>query len=132
MRRLFADQAHRRWAVALAAILLPAALGQLTMRAIAEPTDLGISAVRRGDEVLVSRVEPAGWAWDAGARPGDSVVAVDGRPLNAQGDLATLSLAASLEVRSGDRNLTVAPQATNVPTTVGQRLITAALGAALT
>ncbi len=72
-----------RWGICAGLAILLLALGQLVLLAADTPPVLGIRATAYGTGAAVEWVQPAGAAWDAGIRPGDTIVAVDGRAIGA-------------------------------------------------
>jgi diguanylate cyclase (GGDEF)-like protein/PAS domain S-box-containing protein len=65
---------------------------------------LGVRAELRGAAVVVDWVQPAGSAWDAGIRPGDVVVAIDGLSIAGSPDPLQVPLASTIAVRSEVQN----------------------------
>jgi len=94
--------------------------------------DLGLTARPDGGELVIERVHPAGWAWYLGLRPGDLVVAVDGRPIDPSDGESLLKTASLVEVRSssGEHRMVPLPTRTG-PTTVLQKLAFLGLAFAL-
>ncbi|MGH2350930.1 MAG: ATP-binding protein [Chloroflexota bacterium] len=91
--------ASRRWvviAVIMAAFVMLA--GQSLTEATRPPT-LGVQAGREGERLVVSWVQPTGLAWDAGVRPGHSIVAINGQAASGSDDPAMVAAAPVLEVR---------------------------------
>ena len=103
-----------RWAtVALLTVIL-VALAEISLAEGSAPPRLGLSARATGEGLVVDRVLSAGWAWDAGLRPGQVVVAIDGRPVGGGADVAAIAVARALTVRAGDGTELVASVATAV------------------
>lgn len=77
-------------------------LSQLSLREMAGAPILGLRLRAEGSQLVVAWVQPAGYAWNAGVRPGDVVVAVDGRPVPPAVDAEAAARASSIDVRSRD------------------------------
>lgn len=76
------------------------ALGQSCLLAADEPRRLGLRVAADGGWLVVTWVQPAGFAWDAGIRSGDRVVGVAGRPVTSPVDPAAVAAAAEVRVRA--------------------------------
>ena len=71
---------HWRFFVVGAMTLWLVGLGVLTVGQSTQPFDAGIRTTNSGDGVVVSWDQAAGPLWDAGVRPGDEILGVNGRP----------------------------------------------------
>lgn len=97
-----------RWGI-VAAVLV--ALAILTEASLAETTRrpiLGVRAIGVGDNLVIAWVQPAGWAWDAGVRPGDTLVAIDDHVIVPGADPGSVAAASSIQVRSADGTVAAA------------------------
>lgn len=56
--------------------------------------------MRDGDRLIIGWVQPAGWAWDDGVRPGDIVVAVADRVTTSDMAPSTVAVAAAITTRT--------------------------------
>jgi signal transduction histidine kinase len=102
--------AHTRWVAALAVIILFIILAQAALNEAGRPRRLGISgAINSQGELIIARVQPAGWAWDAGIRAGDRVVAIDGRPWSPEIAPAALAETQQIETLAPNGQPRVAP-----------------------
>lgn len=79
-------------------------LGIFCWRATAVPPQLGLHTVEVGQDLIVSSVYPAGLAWTGGIRPGDTITAVNGVPVNEKAPVDIAS-AASVQVRAQDGDI---------------------------
>lgn len=64
----------RRWIIAALFIVLTVLYGELCLQQSNRMPDLGLQTAFRGEQLVVSKVQPAGLAWAAGIRPGDQVI----------------------------------------------------------
>ncbi|HEY3061023.1 MAG TPA: ATP-binding protein [Chloroflexota bacterium] len=101
----------RRWVIVALAISLVLWLAQASLARQEQPW-LGLSAAMDTDELIVGWVQPGGWAWDSGVRPGDRVLGIDGRLVAGPGDAGLLINAQSVEVRSPSGAIVSAPAMT--------------------
>jgi len=67
----------RRWIVVVVAAIAVTWLAHDSLLIGSTPPSLGVAARAEPGRLIVQWVQPAGWAWDAGVRPGDVVVSVD-------------------------------------------------------
>lgn len=56
-------------------------------------------AARAGGQLQIAWVQPGGWAWDAGVRPGDLIIAVDGQPTDRATSSAAVATARAITAR---------------------------------
>ena len=91
--------AYRRWPVIAACIIALAGLCQASLTEAGRPRRLGLRAEERGGQLVVAWVQPGGFAWDIGVRPGDTILAIDGHPALA-GDAAAAAGADRLLART--------------------------------
>ncbi len=89
-----------RWVVVAAIVVALVVLAQLSLAETTRRPLLGVHAAREGDRLVLDWVVPASFAWDAGARPGDTVLAVEGRPVDARDDPALVATAGAIAVRA--------------------------------
>jgi signal transduction histidine kinase len=92
--------ARWRWVVALLVIIGTMALTQLVLRQQEYGPQLGLSATWKGNQLTLDRVHPAGWAWDAGLRPGDTVLRVNDLPIEPDDDASLVNTARTVEARA--------------------------------
>lgn len=97
---LLATVRGQRWWVAAATMVILSGLAAACLTETRRPVRLGLDAAETGNQLVVSRVQPAGWGWDAGIRPGDLVIATDGRIVDRQVLPVTVARAREVEVRS--------------------------------
>ncbi|HEX2035234.1 MAG TPA: PDZ domain-containing protein, partial [Chloroflexota bacterium] len=90
--------------MATVAVALLIGLAQFNLDAANRGPTLGVRAERRGDQLVVTWVQPAGPTWDAGVRPGDVVVAVDGRLITPNDSPALVDGASTVQVLSASRS----------------------------
>lgn len=90
-----------RWGRVAVLIVALIALGQLALAAGEEAPRLGLRVAADAGGAVVSWVQPAGTAWDAGIRPGDRPIAPDGRPLPVA-EAGAAAGGASIRVRRAD------------------------------
>lgn len=110
-----------RWIIAAVVLVGLVGLTQVSLVETTRQPLLGVRAARIGDQLVVNWVLPAGWAWDAGVRPGDIVVAVADRPVAPDIDEGDVTIAPSLEVRSVSRATTRVAVASAVETSAQYR-----------
>lgn len=91
-----------RWAVAVATFVALIVVGEISLTEENRPLELGLRAERSGDRLVVAWSYPRGVAWDAGVRPGDVVLTIDGRPASGDDPPGAVSTARRLEVRAAD------------------------------
>lgn len=89
-----------RWLVVVVAFVGLVGLAHLSLDAAAQTPELGLRTVRQGEQLVVTWVQPAGLAWDAGVRPGDRITAVDGQAVTPQDGPAAVEDAGAVEVSS--------------------------------
>ncbi|MDP9374813.1 MAG: PDZ domain-containing protein, partial [Chloroflexota bacterium] len=94
--------AAQRWAVVAALLVLLLGMTEATFAEMTRRPLLGPRAERRGEHLVVTWLQPAGFAWDAGVRPGDVVLEIDGGPVSAMTDPAAVWAADRLAVRLAD------------------------------
>jgi signal transduction histidine kinase len=96
-----------RWVIVAAVFVALVELAQLAVAERLKPPQLGLSGIRIQDEqqLVIDWVQPGGPAWDAGARPGDTLVAVAGPLGTSVSDPATLASARLAQVRSASGRL---------------------------
>jgi len=90
------------------AISLVIWLAQASMARTERPW-LGVSVATDAEELVVRWVQPGGWAWDSGVRPGDRVVGINGHGVAGPSDAALLADAQSVDVRTPSGALLSAP-----------------------
>jgi signal transduction histidine kinase len=88
-----------RWAVAATVITLLVVLVEVALAELATSPRLGVRAESDGQQIRISWVQPAGLAWDAGVRPGDRLLTLDGYPA-ADGNTSETDTAQSVEVEN--------------------------------
>src|SRR5690348_1656287 len=110
-----------RWAVVLVIVLGLFSLMSVLQSDADAPPWLGMRAAYVGDGLRVTWVQPAGWAWDAGVRPGDLVQHVDGASQADPGDLNDATLVDVVSSQTGE-TLTVPDGAVNVPQSPFERM----------
>lgn len=64
----------RRWVIAALFIVLTVLYGELCLQQSNRTPDLGLQIAFRGEQLVVSKVQPAGLSWAAGIRPGDQII----------------------------------------------------------
>lgn len=97
-----------RWGVVAAAIVALAILTEVSLAETARRPILGVRATGVGNHLVIAWVQPAGWAWDAGVRPGDTLVAIDERAIVPGTDPGEVATAGSIGVRSADGTIATA------------------------
>lgn len=75
-------------------------LGQVSLAATHHQPWLGVRVTDTGGQLSVTWVQPASLAWDAGVRPGDTIIAVDGRPVRSSDSAATIDGASFVRAQS--------------------------------
>lgn len=98
----------QRWVAVAVTVAALIGLAQLSLAEPARPPRLGLQLAAEGERLVVVAVHPGGLAWDAGIRPGETVVAYDGRPVTAAVDLATVAAAAAVHTESAAGVVTIA------------------------
>jgi signal transduction histidine kinase len=113
-----------RWVIVIPVALALWTIAAFSASASSGPAWLGLRASMHDDVARVDWVQPGGYAWDAGVRPGDQLLRVDGGLVNGSGGLETLNPAALDDARTivarSDRThqvLTAPPASDSVPTT---------------
>lgn len=91
-----------RWVLVAVLALLLFGLNESAGRQSAQETVLGIRSQQTGQEQVIVWVLPAGPAWDAGIRPGDTVIEVDGRPVLSAITPDVVAAASTITVRQPD------------------------------
>jgi two-component system NtrC family sensor kinase len=86
--------------LATALLLLAMGAANIVQRATSDDVEDGVLWVERSSGVIAAEVANRSAAADAGVRPGDVLLAVDGQPINGRDDVIALQLRAS----SGDRH----------------------------
>jgi signal transduction histidine kinase len=81
-------------------------LTQASLDATERQPSLGVRLGRDGAGFVAEWVQPAGIAWDAGLRPGDRIVAVDGQPVSSTSDLARATTVRALAPDGQERSAT--------------------------
>lgn len=89
-----------RWAVVACAFLGLLILSQASVAAARQQPSFGLRATWRGAQLRITWVQPAGFAWDAGIRPGDIVTEVAGQRLRGHTPPEALLNAPTVQVRS--------------------------------
>lgn len=89
-----------RWAVVACAFLGLLLLSQASMTVTSQQPTLGLRAERRGTQLRIAWVQPAGFAWDDGIRPGDVVTEVDGLRVDGHTRPEALASAPNVQIRS--------------------------------
>ena len=90
-----------RWAVVLPLTVALLLLGAAVYADSNNPPWLGLRLSPDGDGTTISWVQPAGWTWDAGVRPGDRLVQVDGQAPSPTVDLDTARTVEVVSATSG-------------------------------
>ncbi len=90
----------RRWAIAATCLVVWLALGQLCLKATSQDALLGLRASEQQAKLVISWVQPAGSAWDAGIRRGAVVTDINGRAVTPPTSPAAVAGATSVRVRS--------------------------------
>ncbi len=101
--------ASQRWIVVAVTFMLVAWLAYTSVLASAAKPWLGLSAASSERGLVVQWVQPGGWAWDSGIRPGDAIISIDGLPVDAL-DSALVGSASRVQVRSVVGELMEAPR----------------------
>lgn len=99
----------RRWVIVALIATALVGLGYLSLDASARSPWVGLSADRDGERLVVRWVQPAGWAWDAGIRPGDVISEIAGRPSTSDDGPVQVADAPWIQVRSASGVLLTAP-----------------------
>ncbi|WP_051006773.1 sensor histidine kinase, partial [Nitrolancea hollandica] len=89
-----------RWVIVAMAVAALIGLGQMSLAATQHQPSLGLRAKAVDGHLIVTWVQPAGLAWDAGIRPGDLIIGIDGQPTSPLDDLATLATASTVHAQS--------------------------------
>ncbi|HEX8036036.1 MAG TPA: hypothetical protein VF510_19420, partial [Ktedonobacterales bacterium] len=89
-----------RWVVVTCAFLGLLVLAQASAAAVKEQPSVGLHAARRGTQISVTWVQPAGFAWDKNVRPGDIVTEIDGNRVDRHTQPGVLATAFEVWVRS--------------------------------
>lgn len=110
----------QRWAVAAIVILGLVSLGDLSLAMAEQPPALGVRARQAGEGLIVSWVQPGGLAWDVGVRPGDRIIAVDGRPVVATDTPSTVASASQIMTESSDGLIRTVPSRVLEPLTLSR------------
>ncbi|MHB1132433.1 MAG: GAF domain-containing sensor histidine kinase [Chloroflexota bacterium] len=106
-------QSISRWLTVATLFLLILALAEFALLESARQPKLGLDIEQLGDQFVVSRVQAAGLASDAGVRAGDTVIQVDDQDVALNYDPLAMSAARSLQVSTsaGGRKLITIQQA---------------------
>ncbi len=89
-----------RWVIVALAVAALVGLGQMSLAATQHQPSLGLRAKAIGGHLTVTWVQPAGLAWDAGIRPGDIIIGIDGQLATPSVDSATLAAASTVHTQS--------------------------------
>jgi signal transduction histidine kinase len=99
----------RRSVIVAAIVLALLGLGQVSVAESQRRPQLGLRGERSaGEQLVITWVQPGGPAWDAGVRPGDTLIALAGPPGTAVGTPAGLATAPRAQVRSTNGRLVTA------------------------
>ncbi len=90
----------RRWVIVVMITVSLVILGQVSFAAANRQPLLGLRAEINQGQTIISRVQPAGRAWVAGIRPGDTVTALSDRPVTTRDSPEAVSTAEKVTVRS--------------------------------
>ena len=101
-RRRRHDGGSWRWVVVAALVIGLVSLGQLSLAEAENRPYLGVRAERQAEQMVVTWVQMASLAKDAGIRPGGVVLAIGGRPVAPEDGPAAVAAASSLLVRAPD------------------------------
>jgi signal transduction histidine kinase len=118
-----------RWVLIVPVGFLLWTIGMASASASSGPAWLGVSAAVHDGVARVDWVEPGGYAWDAGIRPGDQLLRVDGGMVNGASHLEALNPVALNDahtvVARSERThqvLMAPPASDSAPTTFLQQL----------
>lgn len=89
-----------RWVVVAFAFLGLLVLAQASAAIVHQTPTLGLWAAAGGEQMRVTWVQPAGFAWDKGVRPGDVITEIDGKPVDQHTKPDTLANATDVWVRT--------------------------------
>jgi membrane-associated protease RseP (regulator of RpoE activity) len=118
-----------RWAIVAAVSVALIALGQLGWAETTRPPELSLRARRDEGRIVVAWVQPGGPGWDAGIRPGDSIVEADGRAVAPTDDPEAIAQTPALTVRGREGGVVTADATPAVLATVLHRAAFLALAA---
>lgn len=99
----------RRWVVVALTISVVAWLAQASLVASGTFKWLGVVAEPAESGLVVRWVQPGGWGWDSGVRPGDRLVRIDGVDVSPATDASALATATRVQVQSSDGHIVDAP-----------------------
>lgn len=111
--------AASRWPIVAVALVALIALAWACIAETRHPQDLGLRAAPEANGLIVTKIIPAGIAWDAGIRPGDRVIAIDTIPAGTFPAPVSLANATSVTAQGRDgrtHTVTRAPIPERIPT----------------
>lgn len=91
-----------RWVIVAGSFVALFVLGELSLTETHHEARLGVSVKNSHEGLVIAQVQPATLAWDAGIRPGQVVVTVDGRPAESGDEPAAVAAARAIQTRSSD------------------------------